>query len=116
MSDTFKVRVLKREGAQVQLRAAMTGAQDFDGSPYPGGRSFFLMMAYMEDRTDANAPESDWSPLKRALAEDGRQHGSAQTPFDLLGDADWLKANIDRYVPQVTLTRTRMLNYDLPRE
>lgn len=101
-SDTFHIRVLERHGGQVRLRAALTGAQDLGGAPYPGGRAFFLMLAYLE------APGAT---LDEELRGQAATHGGS--PFDLLQDAAWLQANIDRYVTRVTLTRTRMLSYDL---
>jgi len=114
MSDNFIVRVLENAGATIRLRAALTGSQDFDGMPYPAGRSFFLMMAYMEEPTPSDAPEAEWGAVRRALHHDAS--GTGRAPFDLLQDAGWLKEHIDRYVPQVTITRTRLLSYDVPRE
>ena len=118
MSDNFIIRVLENTGAVLRLRAALTGSQDFDGMPYPDGRSFFLMMTYMEDPASKDAPESEWGALRRALDHDLKEHrnGTARIPFDLLQDPDWLRANIDRYIPQVTMTRTRLLSYEIPRE
>jgi hypothetical protein len=118
MSDNFIIRVLENTGTVVRLRAALTGSQDFDGMPYPDGRSFFLMMAYMEEPASSAAPESEWGPVRRALARELKDYanGTARIPFDLLQDAGWLGANIDRYVPQVTMTRTRLLSYEIPRE
>lgn len=63
------------------------------------------MLAYL-DAPGATLDED----LRGQAAERGR------SPFDLLVDAAWLQANIDQHVTGVTLTRTRMLSYDLSAE
>jgi len=114
MSDNFVIRVLERTGATVRLRAALAGNADFIGMPYPDGRAFFLMLAYLEEPALSDAPEPAWAAVRRSLAADQRAAGQPPTnQFALLHDAAWLEANLDRYVPQVTITHVRLLDCGL---